>query len=157
MDAKVPGLLSAEHQPGRARSAGVPSAAEGPNTTARLLLIHVFLMHLTPPLLGLLRLVPGFVEVDQIVKRLQRVRVLVAEFLLWDSFGFRRLFLRPRPCHGDCPCSRLFSAASISSHDGARQRWSWPCAFLDPTTLPSGENAEDPKSDPWPSNVSNSW
>jgi hypothetical protein len=42
------------------------------------------------------------------------------------------LFLRPRRCHGDCPLFSLSSVASISTHDGARQRCRKPCKFREP-------------------------
>src|SRR5208282_2148751 len=53
-----------------------------------------------------------------------------------------------------------FSAALISSHDGARQMCmvpaTLPAVFIAPIALPSGEIAVDENTDPWPSNVSTS-
>ena len=43
-------------------------------------------------------------------------------FLIRASFGFRARPWDLAPCHGDCPLSSLLSAASISAHDGTRQR-----------------------------------
>ena len=72
----------------------------------------------------------------------------------WDSLqpdGAVNMRIRSRLCqrtpkagataraHGVLACA--FSAASMSAHDGARQRCSTPGVFMDPRTLPSGENA----------------
>ncbi len=42
--------------------------------------------------------------------------------------------------HRHCPSIRVFSAASISAQEGARQRWSKPSLLMAISALPSGEN-----------------
>jgi len=69
-------------------------------------------------------------------------------------FFVARLLLRPRLCQGDCLLSSFFSSASISAHDGARQRWSLPSSPLQAAShLPSGEKATNENKEPCPESV----
>ena len=52
-----------------------------------------------------------------------------------------------------CPVGSLFSAASISAHDGARQRWSLPSQLQAASHLPSGEKTTIKNREPSPESV----